>query len=146
MAGAQELIGIVAIMMGIIAVIAFAIGMIVIYVVTTLLVEENKDIISLMKVFGYRKQEINALILNSSTLVVVIGYLIGIPLTISAVRAYAQLFADAVGLTLPPATLSLPYLLIGLVVVMLCYELSKRLCRRKVAAVSMSEALKLAAE
>jgi putative ABC transport system permease protein len=145
-AGIEELLATVAAMIGLLAVIAFGISVIVIYVVTSLLVEENKDIIALMKIFGYRKKEINSLILNSSIIVVVIGYLIGIPLTLSAVGVLIQTMEETVGLTLPPATFSLPYLLIGLVVVMLSYELSKRMCRRKVNAVSMSEALKLGME
>jgi putative ABC transport system permease protein len=114
--------------------------------VTTLIVEENKDIIALMKVFGYRRKEINGLILNSSTVVVVIGYLIGIPLTNVAVGILTQTMEDMVGLALPPANLALPYLLLGFVVVMLSYQLSKGLCRKKVSSVSMSEALKVAME
>jgi putative ABC transport system permease protein len=129
-------------MIGGLSMLAFIIGIIVIYVVTSLIVEENKNIISLMKVFGYRKKEINSLILNSSTMVVVIGYIIGIPLTLSAIGVLVQSLEDSVGLTLPPSMISLQYILIGFIVVMLSYELSKLLCRKKVNAVFMSEALK----
>ncbi|MCM3697779.1 hypothetical protein [Paenibacillus macerans] len=38
------------------------------------------------------------------------------------------------------------YIGVGFVVIMLCYELSKLLCRKKVSAVSMSEALKAGTE
>ncbi|KUO59885.1 MAG: hypothetical protein APF84_03125 [Gracilibacter sp. BRH_c7a] len=133
-------------MIGGLAAIAFIIGMIVIYVVTSLMVEENKHNISLMKIFGYRKKEINSLILNSSTMVVVFGYIIGVPLTLSAIGVLIQSLEDSVGLTLPPSTISLPYILIGFVVVMFSYELSKLLCRKKVNTVSMSEALKSGTE
>ena len=51
---------------GVISFTAFIIGIIVIYVVTSLIIEENKGNISLMKVFGYRRKEVNSLILNSS--------------------------------------------------------------------------------
>lgn len=129
-------------MIGVLATVAFIIGVIVIYVVTSLIVEENKNTISLMKIFGYRKKEINSLILNSSTIVVVIGYIVGIPLILAALGVLIQSMEDSVGLTLPPARISPLYLLIGFIVVMLSYELSKLLCRRKVNAVSMSEALK----
>lgn len=145
-AGLTELLGYVAAMIGILAVAAFGIGVIVIYVVTSLLIEENKDVIGLMKVFGYRQKEINSLVLNSSTVVVVVGYLIGIPLTISAVGVLIQTMEDTVGLSFPPASISPPYLLIGFVVVMLSYQVSKWLCRKKVNAISMSEALKVAME
>jgi putative ABC transport system permease protein len=133
-------------MIGGLATIAFIIGMIVIYIVTLMIVEENKNIISLMKIFGYRQKEINSLILNSSTIVVVIGYIIGIPLTLSAVGILAQLIENSVGLPLPPMRIDLPYILIGFIVVMLSYELSKLMCKKKVNAVSMSEALKAGME
>jgi putative ABC transport system permease protein len=122
--------------------VAFIIGMIVIYVVTLLIVEENKNIISLMKIFGYRKREINSLILNSSTIAVVIGYIIGIPLILAALGVLAQSLENCIGLAMPPMRIDLPYILIGFIVVMLSYELSNLLCKKKVNAVSMSEALK----
>ncbi|MDO0822720.1 ABC transporter permease [Desulfosporosinus nitroreducens] len=124
------------------ATMAFIIGMIVIYLVTSMIVEENKGTISLMKIFGYRKKEINSLILNSSTIVVVIGYIIGIPLTLSAIGVLVQSMENSVGLSLPPLKINLLYILIGFIVVMISYELSKLMCRKKVNAVSMSDALK----
>src|SRR5690606_34971165 len=44
-------------MVGVLATVAFVIGVIVIYVVTSLIVEENRHVISLMKIFGYRQKE-----------------------------------------------------------------------------------------
>lgn len=129
-------------MIGMLATIAFIIGVIVIYVVTSLIVEENKNIISLMKIMGYRKGEINSLILNSSTIVVIVGYLVGIPLTLSAIGVLTGSLENSVGLILPPMRIDLPYILVGLIVVMLSYELSKMLCKKKVNSISMSEALK----
>ncbi|MBR0599400.1 ABC transporter permease [Sinanaerobacter chloroacetimidivorans] len=142
LAGAQEAFEPVKSMIGGLSTVAFIIGMIVIYVVTSLIIEENKNIISLMKIFGYRKREINSLILNSSTLVVVIGYIIGIPLTISAIGVLQQSLETSVGMVLPPPKIDLLYILIGFIVVLLSYELSKLLCKKKVNAISMSEALK----
>jgi len=141
-AGVKEAMAPTRSMIGGLAAVAFIIGMIVIYVVTSMIVEENKDIISLMKIFGYRKKEINSLILNSSTIVVIIGYIIGIPLILRALGVLTQSLENSIGLTLPPMRIDLPYILIGFMVVMLSYELSKRLCRKKVNAVSMSEVLK----
>jgi putative ABC transport system permease protein len=46
----------------------------------------------------------------------------------------------------PPATVDLPFLVLGFIVVMLAFELSKLLSRKKVDAVSMSEALKATME
>ncbi|SNS87616.1 putative ABC transport system permease protein [Anaerovirgula multivorans] len=146
LAAIEEVLGPTQSMMSVLAVIAFIIGMIVIYLVTSMIVEENKGTISLMKICGYRKKEINSLILNSSTIVVVIGYIIGVPLTLSALGVLVQSLENSVGMSLPPLKIDLPYILIGFIAVMLAYELSKLLCKKKVNAVSMSEALKAGAE
>lgn len=121
--------------------IAFIIGIIVIYLVTSMIIEENKNSISLLKIFGYRKQEVNALILNSSSIVVVIGYAIGVPLILATIGGLLQSLDNSVGLTLPVRINPL-FIVVGFIVVMLSFELSKLMCRKKVDAVPMSEALK----
>jgi putative ABC transport system permease protein len=146
MAGAQETMAPVQSMVGFYAAIAFVIGVIVIYVVTSLIVEENRQVISLMKILGYRKKEINSLVLNSSRITVVVGYLIGIPMTTAAIGALIQSLETSVGMVVPPARVDLPFLALGFVVVMLAFELSKLLSRKKVNAVPMSEALKATME
>ena len=75
-----------------------------------------------------------------------IGYISGIPLILAAIGVLIQSLDNSVGLALPPAKISPPYILVGFIVVMLSYELSKLLCKKKVNAVSMSEALKLGME
>jgi putative ABC transport system permease protein len=133
-------------MIGALATVAFIIGLMVISLVTSMIVEENKNAIALMKIFGYRQREINALILNSSTWVVVAGFLIGIPLTLSALGVVIQSMEDSVGLSIPPGMISPVYVLVGFVVVLVTYELSKLLSRKKVSAVPMGEALKAGME
>ena len=128
-----------------IAAIAFIIGMIIIYVVTSMIVEENKSTISLMRIFGYRKKEVNSLILNSSTIVVVIGYLLGILLSFVSVGGLLKALENSLTFGIP-VTIDPLYVIFGFFFVMLSYELSKLLCRRKINAVSMSEVLKAGAE
>jgi putative ABC transport system permease protein len=125
--------------------VAFLIGMLIIYVVTSMIIEENKSTISLMKIFGYRKKEVNSLILNSTTMVVILGYLIGIPLSFAAMGGLVKALENSVAFSIPLIIDPL-YIGVGFVVVMLSYELSKLLCRKKVKAVSMSEALKAGTE
>jgi putative ABC transport system permease protein len=145
-AGAEELFAQVESMVGMVVFLAFIIGLIVIYLVTSMIVGENTHTISLMKIFGYHKKEINSLILNSSTLVVILGYVIGLPLTTSAIGVLTQSLEDSIGMVVPPASISLQLVLIGFVVVMLAFELSKQLCRKKVNAISMNEILKSGVE
>lgn len=125
--------------------VAFIIGLIVIYLVTSMIIEENKTSISLLKIFGYRKKEVNALILNSSTIVVVIGYAIGVPMILATIGSLLQSLDNSVGITLPVVINPL-YIAVGFLVVLLAFEASKLLCRKKVSAISMSEALKAGTE
>ncbi len=127
------------------AAIAFLIGLIVIYLVTSMIIEENRTSISLLKIFGYRGKEVNALVLNSSTIVVVAGYLLGIPLILASIRGLLQSLDNSVGITLPVSINPL-YLLFGFVVVIAVFELSKLLSRKKVNTIPMSEALKAGME
>lgn len=124
---------------------AFIIGLIIIYLVTSMIVEENKSTISLMKIFGYRKKEVNTLILNSSTNVVVAGYLIGIPLSFALMGGLMKALEKSLVFSMPVMIKPI-YIIFGFVVVMLSYELSKLFCRRKVNAILMSEALKAGIE
>ncbi|MGE5631873.1 MAG: ABC transporter permease [Caulobacteraceae bacterium] len=130
---------------GIISLMSFIIGLIVIYVVTSLIIEENRGNISLMKVFGYRRKEVSSLILNSSSMVIVIGYIIGIPLILASMNEMFKSLTENINLALP-VRISYPYIIVGFVVVYLTYELSKALSRKKINRISMSEALKTGME
>ncbi|PYI55544.1 ABC transporter permease [Paenibacillus flagellatus] len=125
--------------------VAFMIAVMIIYVVTSMMIEENKSTISLLKIFGYRKREINSLILNSSTFVVAIGYIVGIPISFAAMGGLMQTLENSAPFAMPVKIDPL-YIGVGFAAVMLSYELSKLLCKRKVNAVSMSEALKAGTE
>ncbi|GFZ33443.1 permease [Clostridium zeae] len=126
---------------GAISFMAFIIGLIVIYVVTSLIIEENKENISLMKVLGYRKKEVYSLILNSSSFIVVLGYLIGIPLLLASVNEMISSATKSMNLAMP-IRINYIYVLIGFIVIYLTYEVSKSVSRRKVNRISMTEALK----
>lgn len=130
---------------GVISFISIIIGLIVIYVVTSLIIEENKGNISLMKVFGYRRKEVNSLILNSSSIMIAIGYIMGIPLILATMRVFFKSLTESVKLTLP-VVISYPYIIIGFAVIWLIYELSKTMSKRKVDRIPMTEALKSGTE
>lgn len=127
--------------MGTIAFMSFVIGLIVIYVVTSLTIEENRENISLMKILGYRKKEVYSLILNSSSFIVVIGYILGVPLLLASLSAMYKSVTKDMNLSIP-ATINYSYVLVGFVIIYLTYELSKLLSRKKINKISMAEALK----
>lgn len=124
---------------------AFSVGLIILYIVTGLVVEESRSTVSLMKVFGYRKKEINRLILGSNTLIVAAGYFLGIPLLLASVGALYGSLAETLQIALP-VKLNLLSLLLGFVVVLATFEFAKLMCKRKVARIPMSEALKAGGE
>lgn len=124
---------------------AFILGLVIIYIVSGLVVDESRTSISLMKVFGYRKKEIGRLILSSNTLIVIAGYLLGIPALLGTVGAFYGSLAESLQVVLP-VKLSAVYMLLGFVVVLAAYEFAKIMCRRKVARIPMSEALKAGTE
>ncbi len=126
---------------GTMAIMSFIIGLIVIYVVTSMIIEENKENISLLKVLGYRKKEVYSMILNSSSFLVVLGYILGVPLLLMSLRAMFQSLTKEMSISLP-TTISYSYLLIGFVIICFTYEISKALSKKKINRISMTEVLK----
>lgn len=124
---------------------AFIIGLIIIYIVTGLVIDESRTSISLMKVFGYRKKEICRLILDSNTLIVVVGYLLGIPALLGTVGALYGSLTESLQVVLP-VKLNFWYMLLGFVIVMITYEFAKLICKKKVVNIPMSEVLKAGTE
>lgn len=126
---------------GIIASIAFIIGLIVIYVVTSLIIEENKQSISLMKVLGYRKKEVYSLILDSSSFIIILGYALGVRVLLASLSVMFKSVTQSMNFAFP-VTINLRYVFVGFVVIYLTYEISKILSRNKINKISMTEALK----
>lgn len=124
---------------------AFLLGFIIIYIVTGLVVDESRTSISLMKVFGYRKKEIGKLVLGSNTLIVILGYLLGIPALLGTAGVFFGSLTESLQVVLP-VKLNALYMLLGFIIVMATYEFAKWMCRKKVARIPMSEALKAGTE
>ncbi|KAA8678146.1 ABC transporter permease [Clostridium sp. HV4-5-A1G] len=124
---------------------AFILGLIIIYIVTGLVVDESRTSISLMKVFGYRKKEIEKLILDSNTMIVILGYLIGIPTLLGTAGAFFASLTESLQIVLP-VKLNILYMLFGFIVVMATYGFAKWMCGKKTARIPMSEALKAGTE
>lgn len=141
----DELLGPMVSMVAMMTLIACMVGLIIIYLVTSLIIEENKNTISIFKIFGYRRREIRSLVLNSSTFVIVTGFLISIPVMAASMSAMYGYLGNMINLVLP-TIISPFYVALCSVAIMLTYQLSKLLCAKKVNAVSMSEALKAGTE
>jgi len=121
------------------------VALIILYLVTSLIIEENKNTISLFKIFGYRRREIRSLILNSSTLIIVFGFIVAIPVAMVSMGALYGYLGNMINLMLP-TIISPLYVVISFIAIMLTYQISKLLSAKSIEAVSMSEALKSGVE
>lgn len=144
-AGIKNLISQTGVLVYILTVSAFVLGLIILFLVTGMIIEENRNTISLFKILGYRPKEVNKLILDSNTFVVIMGYVIGIPVLLASVTALMQSLAGNMQMTIP-ARLNIWYVLFGFVIVMVTYQIAKLLSRKKINRIPMSEALKAGTE
>ncbi|MDU1320049.1 MAG: FtsX-like permease family protein [Clostridium botulinum] len=125
----------------IMAVFAIIIALIVIYVITSIIVEENKGNISMLKILGYKEQEINSLILNTGKIPVIIGYLFSIPILKISMGQLMKKVAKDINFSIP-MNISLKYTIIGFVIIYLTYEISKILSKKKILTISMVDFMK----
>jgi ABC-type transport system, involved in lipoprotein release, permease component len=126
---------------GSVSLMSFLIGIIVIYVVTSMIIEENRKSISLMKVLGYKRKEVYSLILNSSSFIIILGYIIGVPLVTVSLDAMYKSVASDINIVFP-IKIDYSYILVGFICIYLTYEISKAISKRKVNKISMNEILK----
>jgi len=97
----DELIGPMISMVVAMTLVSSVVALIIIYLVTSLIIEENKNTISLFKIFGYRSREIRSLILDSSTFVILIAFIISIPVMAASMGALYGYLGSIINLVLP---------------------------------------------
>ncbi len=141
----DEFMGQLISMVVLMTIVSSIVALIILYLVTSLIIEENKNTISLFKIFGYRRREIRSLILNSSTLVILVGFIVAIPIAMVSMGVLYGYLGNMINLMLP-TIISPLYVVISFIAIMLTYQLSKLLCAKSVEAVPMSEALKAGVE
>lgn len=124
---------------------AVLIAVIIISLVTSLMIDENRNTISLLKIFGYSGKELAKLILNSSRPAVFMGFWLGLPFMLAFGNYLNAYVAEILNMLIPMIVNPL-YVMISFVLIFAVYEVTKRLCGRKLAKISMSEALKSGTE
>lgn len=140
-AGLETSIAAFKVFLYIMAVVSAIIGVIVVYIVTSMLVEENRKNISMLKVVGYHNKEISKLILNSTSVLVWLGFLVAIPLTNSIIQQFfdsltSNMYFDFI------AKLETSQIIIALAIILLVYYVTLGICKKKVLKVNMAESLK----
>ncbi|KGX86935.1 ABC transporter permease [Pontibacillus litoralis] len=124
----------------VIAGIAFLIGVIVLTLITNLIVEENGPSISLLKVMGYKDKEISKLVVNVYSPIVLIAYVCSVPIGMWSIEAMMASIVEQTGFYLP-VNLSLWMVIIGFLIIMFTYYTSLFFSRKKLAKISLQEAL-----
>jgi putative ABC transport system permease protein len=128
-------------MIGMIAIVAFIIGLIVVHVIFTMTIEENRGKISLLKVLGYTKKEVFRLVLGYNKWLVFLGYLLSIPLILVSLKQMFSAVTSEMGLNFP-IRVQWSNLVIVLALVCLTYLCSIWLNRKKIHLIPMDESLK----
>ncbi|WP_243298746.1 ABC transporter permease [Bacillus litorisediminis] len=121
--------------------IAIFIGVLIMSLLTNMILEENTYTISMLKVLGYENKAIAKMVLNLYTAVVIVGYLLSIPLSLAAMESIVKYLAGETSFALP-VELSPISLIAGLLIMLVTYQLSLFVSKRKVAKISLQEVMK----
>lgn len=113
----------------------------ILFVLTSLTVESNYYVISLLKVMGYRRKEVNSMILSSYFVYSLISYLISIPISVAVLDLLMDIFATEYGVVLPLEFKPI-HIAIGLLLLMLIFFAGTFVSRRKIQKIELQEALK----
>ena len=125
----------------IVKVIGALICVLVVVMLAGMIVEENRRNISLLDVLGYGKGEIRSMILSSNHLIVLVGFLLGVPLGIAISEMIAEANAKTSGMFMT-IELTPGIFLTGMLFVGTAYILSMLLAGGKLRKVDMVECLK----
>lgn len=120
---------------------AVAIAIIVLYVLTTMTIEDNYYSISLLKVMGYSKKEVNSMILKSYLVYSMSSYLISIPITVFGFGYGIKYLAREFGMVMP-FEFDIWHGIIGFVLIEVIFILGSYSAKKKIEKVSLQEVLK----
>jgi putative ABC transport system permease protein len=126
-------------------VLSVLIAVIIIFLVTSLMIDESRNTISLLAVLGYRREELAKLILNSATPLVLVGFWLGLPLMLVLANGISNYVAEIINMVIPVKVSPL-HVLMSFALIFATYELTKWMCAKRLAQISMSEALKAGTE
>lgn len=113
----------------------------ILFVLTSFTVERNYYAISLLKVLGYSRREVNSMILNSYFVYALISFLISIPIALFVLGRLIIVFAQDYGIVLP-LIFEPVHGLIAFGLLLVIYFASTYLSRRKIEQVPLQEVLK----
>ncbi len=120
---------------------AVFIAALVLYILTSMTVEDNYYSISLLKVMGYSKKEVNAMMLNSYLIYAVISYFISLVATVTAVNWGVRFLASNFYMIMP-FEFEIWHGAVGLIIIMLIFLIGTYAAKKKINKISLQEVLK----
>lgn len=138
---AESMQGFIRVALGGIIFTAVFLSVIILLILISLTIEDNYYNISLLKVMGYSKGEVNSMILNSYLGYSVMAYLISVPSTILMMDVFLDYFTDKFNMVFP-FELTVPYGILGLVIVVIIFYIGSYGGKRKIAKISLQEIMK----
>lgn len=118
------------------------IGFIILYVILSLTIEDNFYTISLLKVMGFNKKEVNNMVINSYLIYSIIVYILSIPVAYGLLKLMEVMLVRYFNMVMP-FELSLFYCILGLIIVVIMYLLGTIDAKRKIQKISLQESLKM---
>ncbi|NMH68328.1 ABC transporter permease [Bacillus sp. RO3] len=128
-----------------IALVAAVIAIIIIYILISLLIEGNSFTISLMKVLGYEESNIRKMMVSYNVWFIIIGFLIGIPVTQLAISSFLDSITAEMNVSFP-VIIDWVSILISFVVIVVSYYISLLLNSKKLKRISLTEAINRSTE
>lgn len=126
---------------GFMLLISILIAVIVLFVLTSLTVEDNFYNISLLKVMGYSKKEVNSMIINSYLNYAIIAFIISLPITIVSMSYFTDSISKEFDIVLP-LVFELWQGVVGLIIIIIIFYLGTINSKRKIKKISLQEVLK----
>lgn len=124
-----------------VGIVASIIGAALIYVIISMVIDENKINISMFKILGYSNKKITSIILNLNDLIVLFAYICSIFISKYVINMLFIKMTRNTQYTLE-AKISIDSVLIVTGILWLIYEFSKIVTRRKILKIPMDEVLK----
>jgi len=139
--GIKNMVGPLKAMMWVIGIISALIGIALIYVIITMVIDENKINISMFKIMGYDDKRLSKTILNINDIIIVLGFIISIPISKIALSAMFAEVTKTMEFSLE-AIISISSMLIVFTIILGMYSLTKVISKRKILSIPMEEVLK----
>lgn len=122
--------------------VSILIAIIILFVLTSITIEDNYYNISLLKVMGYNKKEVNSMIINSYLAYAMIAYFIALPISVFGIDAFINYIGKGFDMVLP-FKFELWQIFVGVASIIIIYFIGTINAKRKVNKISLQETLKV---